>query len=197
MTYVNVRTYRDVRPDTGEILRYARAGGDALPPEAEEILNNIARTFCGHVVYAHYSLHVSNKGLELGFTEVTSPALCRNLAGCDGLVLFCATAGYEFDRLARRYERLGSPAKALWCHAIGAAWAESVCDAFCDDVKLEYGDTKPRFSPGYGGWPLSVQTDVFAALDPQKYIGVALNEQMIMTPSKSVTAVVGIKEKGL
>ncbi len=197
MNGVQVRSYRDVRPDTKEILRYARAGGEALPPEAEEILNSAARSFCGRVVYAYYSLHVSNKGPELGFTKVVSPALCRNLAGCDRLVLFCATAGHEFDRLARKYEMLGSPAKALWCHAIGAAWAESVCDAFCADVKLEYGETRPRFSPGYGGWPLSVQADVFAALEPQKHIGVALNEKMIMTPSKSVTAVVGIKEKGL
>ncbi len=194
MTGVTVRAYPDARPDEKEILRYARAGGDSLPPEALECLRAFEGSVCGRVVYAYYPLRRSGEKLLLGFTEIRSKDLAKNLADSDGVVLFCATAGPEFDRAVRRYERI-SPARALWCQAIGAAWAESVCDAFCADLRREYGAVRPRFSPGYGDLPLTVQTDIFAALEPQRHIGVTLNESLFMTPTKSVTAVVGVKER--
>ena len=37
-----------------------------------------------------------------------------------------------------------------------------------------------------------LQREIFAALDCPKHIGVSLNESLLMTPRKSVTAIVGI-----
>jgi cobalamin-dependent methionine synthase I len=49
-----------------------------------------------------------------------------------------------------------------------------------------------RFSAGYGDLPLELQRDIFGALDCQRKIGVTLNESLLMSPSKSVSAIVGI-----
>ena len=49
-----------------------------------------------------------------------------------------------------------------------------------------------RYSPGFGDLSLENQKKVFALLNPQKYIGVTLNDSLLMSPSKSVTAIVGI-----
>ena len=51
----------------------------------------------------------------------------------------------------------------------------------------------PRFSPGYGDLPLEVQKDVFRILECGVRIGISLNESLLMTPSKSVTAIFGLR----
>ena len=55
-----------------------------------------------------------------------------------------------------------------------------------------YGQTMPRFSPGYGDLPLTAQREMFRMLECEKRIGVYLNESLLMSPSKSVTAIVGL-----
>ena len=49
-----------------------------------------------------------------------------------------------------------------------------------------------RYSPGYGDLSLESQKQVFALLNPPKYIGVTLNDSLLMSPSKSVTGIIGI-----
>ena len=51
---------------------------------------------------------------------------------------------------------------------------------------------KPRFSPGYGDLSLEMQRDIFRVLDCPRKIGLTLNESLLMSPSKSVTAIIGI-----
>ena len=192
MTGPFVKTYRCPALDEKEILRYAGSRENALPPEARACLDALPADTAGRVVFAIYDIKRTEEALDLGFTATKSEKLRINLEGCTRIVLFAATAGVAFDRLIRKYERI-SPARALWYQSIGSAYVESVCDAFCGDIKAEYGETRPRFSPGYGDLPITVQTDVFAALQPQKYIGVTLGDNLFMTPTKSVTAIIGIK----
>ena len=194
METVFVKTYAHPLLPVREILRYAKCGGDTLPPDAEACLKSLPAAVCGRVCWAEFKIAQTEDGLDLGFAKTDSKQLKKNLSGCDRIILFAATAGVEFDRLVMRYERL-SPAKALWYQSIGAAYVESVCDAFNDEIRARYGKTRPRFSPGYGDLPLSLQTDIFAALAPEKHIGVTLNDNLFMTPSKSVTAIVGIMQE--
>ena len=53
----------------------------------------------------------------------------------------------------------------------------------------------PRYSPGYGDVPLSVQKDICRELDCAKTVGITLTESLLMIPEKSVTAVIGIRKK--
>ena len=133
--------------------------------------------------------------LDLGFMVTESQGLARNLCGCDKLVLFAATIGLAPDRLIAKYGRL-SPVKALCMQAIGAERIESLCDMFCGELAEAYGaqglSLRPRFSPGYGDFPLEAQEAVFKALDCHRKIGLALNDSLLMSPSKSVTAIVGL-----
>ena len=191
MTGPYVKTYASPVLPEREILRYAGCRGNELPPEAKECIASLPDDAAGRVVFAIYDITETHEGLDLGFSKTDSAALIKNLCGCGRIVLFCATAGIEFDRLLKKYERF-SPARALWYQAIGAAFAEAVCDAFCADLEREFGAVRPRFSPGYGDLPLTLQKEVFAALGPERRIGVTLNDNLFMTPSKSVTAIVGI-----
>ena len=136
----------------------------------------------------------SGASLDLGFTVTHSRDLQKNLKGCCRIILFGATVGLELDRLIARYGRL-SPSKALCFQAIGAERIESLCNAFNDEIDEIFREqgmyTRPRFSPGYGDLPINMQKDIFAALDCPRKIGLSLNESLLMSPSKSVTAIIG------
>ena len=91
-----------------------------------------------------------------------------------------------------KYGKL-SPTKALFFQAIGAAGIETLCDIFSEDIKKELNvNLKPRFSPGFGDLELTTQKDIFKVLDCSKKIGLTLNDSLLMSPTKSVTAFVGI-----
>ena len=113
-------------------------------------------------------------------------------------VIFGATVGLEADRLIKRYSRLDT-ARAVMLQAIGAERIEALCDAFCADIEENVAErglfTRPRFSPGYGDLPLEIQRDFVRVLDCRRKIGVTLNESLLMSPSKSVTAIIGLSDK--
>ncbi|MCI2049897.1 MAG: Vitamin B12 dependent methionine synthase activation subunit [Lachnospiraceae bacterium] len=138
--------------------------------------------------------------VELAGTQlrIRSRALSANLRGCSKILLFGATAGPGADRLIRRAE-VTSMARAAVLQAAGAAAVEAICDALNRKVDGELRKEglfcRPRFSPGYGDFPLSYQKDISRMLDLPKNIGVTLTDSLMMLPSKSVTAVIGISDR--
>ena len=129
-----------------------------------------------------------------------SRLLAECLKGSDEVVIFAATIGMGIDRLIARNQRL-SPTKALFFQALGAERIEAVCNHFCRELRQEAAEsgkiTSPRYSPGYGDLPLEKQTELFRLLDCSRQIGLSLNESLLMTPSKSVTAIFGIRPGGM
>ena len=93
----------------------------------------------------------------------------------------------ELDRLIAKYSHL-SPSRAVMLQAFGAERIEALCEAVCADG----GAVTARFSPGYGDLPLNLQGDLFQILDCPRKIGLTLNQSLLMSPSKSVTALMGI-----
>jgi len=193
---VFVKSYPAPPIDRREILRYA--GMKEPSAEVEQLLDSCLLQIdklSYQVCWREFAIRDDGDTLDLGFTRTASADLRRNLMGCHSLVLFAATVGLEIDRLIARAERL-SPASALLLQAIGSERVEAVCDEFNRDItaaQLAQGRyTRPRFSPGYGDLPLALQRDIFAVLDCPRRIGISLNQSLMMSPSKSVTAIIGI-----
>lgn len=86
--------------------------------------------------------------------------------------------------------------KAVMTDFLASAAVEQVCDHVDELVKNELGmfNQTWRFSPGYGDLPIEIQRDFLAVLDAQKRIGLNATENNILTPRKSVTAVIGLSE---
>jgi len=130
---------------------------------------------------------------ELSFIIDASKDLTVNMKGCSKVLIFASTIGPLVDSLIRKTQGLDA-AKAGIMQACGAMFVESFVDFFNKKIDEDYkGLTKPRFSPGYGDVPLTVQKDFFRLL-PCSKIGLTLMENLIMAPEKSVTAFIGIKE---
>ena len=83
------------------------------------------------------------------------------------------------------------------CDGYAAALVEEVCDRLEADIFAKYpGCYFPfRFSPGYGDLPLSVQSGLLTLLDAPRKIGLCANENHILTPRKSVTALIGVSRE--
>ena len=183
--------------DETEILRYAMLPPGAGVPEhlplAECMDMARGRIRC-RAVWREYPLAFADGALDLGFAVTGSSSLRKHLAGCGRILLLACTAGAEMDRLIARGQ-LRSPLHGLMLHAIGAQQVEAACDRLCERLALAFPGhaLTGRFSPGYGDLPLALQQDIFAALGCERAIGVTLTDSLLMRPSKSVTAVVGIK----
>ncbi len=179
-----------------EVLRYSGCADVTSDMEklASECIAEASGIFCGRVCYSEFSLKKTEKGLDLGFVQTDSRDLAKNLEGCDNTIVFCATIGHEIDRFIKKYGVI-SPAKAVIFQGLGAERIEALCDLFCADLETENFTARPRFSPGYGDLPLELQRDIFRTLDCPRRIGATLNESLLISPTKSVSALVGLKKR--
>ncbi len=194
---VIVKTYPAPPVDRRQALRYCGGGESAALTElleacAAEAEDKLVYKVC----FCEFELELSGDAADMTFAKADSRSLCKNLAGCRKIILFAATVGIGIDRLITKYSSI-SPSRALMLQALGAERIESLCDAFCKDISTEYADftPRPRFSPGYGDLPLTLQKDIFAALDCPRKIGLSLNDSLLMSPSKSVTAIIGLAKR--
>ena len=177
-----------------EIMRYARCKNpdSNVLVLCNECLNEVKDGLVFKVSYIELPLKITDNVCDFGAFAVKSNDLTRNLEGCKSVIVFAATIGVAPDRLVAKYSRI-SPAKALMHQAIGVERIESLCDMFQNDLKATYNiSNKPRFSAGYGDLPLNTQTDIFNVLNCAKTTGLTLNDNLIMSPSKSVTAFIGV-----
>ena len=191
------KTYKAPPIAEKEILRYAscKEADEALWALMRGCIREAEEGLTYKVCWKILPVKVEGAVCDFDVFQVHSKQLAGALSGCCEVLLFAATVGVEQDRLIAKYGRL-SPAKALLHQAIGAERIEALCDLFCKEMEAERGEPlRPRFSPGYGDLPLAVQKDLFRVLDCTKRIGLSLNDSLLMSPSKSVTAFAGIGRK--
>lgn len=193
---MSVSVYRQagLRPDPHRIRRFlgcrdeTDAAFSSLIDEAAQAVSRGSYRVCW------VRLPVSIHGDALHFGDalcVTSASLAAHLAGCTEAVLFCASLGSAVDRaiLAHRLR----PAQALVWDAVGSDAIEQLCDDFCDTLPKP---RRSRFSPGYGDLDLGTQAPLLRLLDAERLLGVGLTDSLLMTPTKSVTAIVGLESRG-
>ncbi len=192
-----VKKYDTPQLNKKEILRYmgCKESSAEVLALVEDCIDELAPKLTYKVCYRSFDIEVSTDIADLSFMTTNSKDLIKNLSDCKKIVLFAATIGLEPDRLIARYGRT-SPSKALCFQAIGAERIESLCNAFNDEITkdclAEGLFTRPRFSPGYGDFSLESQKSIFDVLDCNRKIGLSLNESLLMSPSKSVSALIGI-----
>ena len=116
-------------------------------------------------------------------------------------MLFGATLGAGTDRLIARIS-LSDMAKAVVIQSCAAVLLEEYCDerqvAIGEELEAEGLFLRPRFSPGYGDFDITYQQPLMRMLDCAKTIGLTMTDSFMMTPAKSVTALIGaspVKER--
>ena len=75
----------------------------------------------------------------------------------------------------------------------------SECKAQTAGSDIGAADAKPlfmteRFSPGYGDSPLEMQEQLLELLDAERQLGITLSKGYMMSPSKSITGIMGLAD---
>lgn len=188
-------------PNIDDALRYLRVRGEPpadLRAQVERVANGLAEALPPKYVYRAFPLARTAEGVVLEGGGVTLPGglAAKMLKTCDTAVLLCCTLGMEFERRVRVLERRDMGEAAIF-DACGSSWVESGCDMAEREIAERFAPRflTDRFSPGYGDLPLSLQPAVLAALDAERRLGVHLSDSFLMTPQKSVTAVIGVSDE--
>ena len=190
-----LRVFDEPHFDEREALRYAGVRSDDAESKrlCLEALEEARPVLKYRVCYCELKLTIRGDLCDFGCFSVTSAALAAALCGARKVVLFLASVGHGIDALIRRYSKT-SPARALMLGAIGSERVEALADEFTKSVADEYGmQPLKRFSPGYADLPLSLQGEVFRQLRPEAYTGAYLSESFFISPTKTVTAFLGLK----
>jgi hypothetical protein len=190
----------DIR--TKEAVRYLGYGKNAVDDktlqEIQASFRELERLADKKSIYRIFELSLKDENeLKIGNIEICSRNLRTNLKDCKQVVLFAATLGTEVERLIRKAQ-IVDMAKAVVMQACAATLLEEYCDELQQKIAEHMQEQgkyiRPRFSPGYGDFSIQHQKDVLVMLEASKRIGVTMTDSYMLTPTKSVTAVIGISD---
>lgn len=190
----------DINIDRSEVMRYLGAGGREPDAETASVIEQCIRDMKGDLkpkyIMRDFELewrdgvpYLAEAGVAL-----SGKTAAERLAGCGSCVLLAATLGLEADVLIRRAQS-GNMAYAVVADACATDFIEKVCNEVQKGIAAAYEDKglliTERFSPGYGDLPLALQTSICKLLDTGRRIGLYLTNELLLTPTKSVTAFIG------
>lgn len=126
---------------------------------------------------------------------IRSKQVTRMLRASDPVILFMVTIGPALEEYVKELFADDEMAGAVILDAIGSETADAAADEMHRVVLKRLAEEEnlsvtPRFSPGYGDWPVTVQGD-FLDTCGGDLIGISVNESSLMIPRKSVSAVLG------
>ena len=184
-----------------EVLRYLGYRGQEISPELSARIDN-AMAECRAVVrprhvLRRFSLMWDNEGLYLANTDVIlgGEAIACHLANAKEVALLAATLGIEIDSRIRRAQH-SDMAYALMLDAAASQLIEEVCDTAEASLRIQAASeglcAGSRFSPGYSDLPLELQAPLLTLLDAPRRIGLNCTDNHLLTPGKSVTALIGL-----
>lgn len=186
--------------NTSEVLRYMGCPPEKADGALKAQVEACARELLG-AIRPRWSWREAEIAPEAGGVRLAGGLLLpgedlkTHLAGCDRAAIFCATLGAEADALIRRTERLDM-GRALTLDCCASAAVEEVCDQIEGELQGKFpGCSFPfRYSPGYGDLPLEVQGPLLELLDAPRRVGLCATQTHLLTPRKSVTAILGVAE---
>lgn len=182
-----------------EVLRYLGYGQtqaeERILEEIRDCGAQLLQAATPRAVWKHIPLSFPESGVSLGSLHVPGSDLRAHVTGCGEAVLFAATLGAGVDTLLERTARVDM-SRAVILQAAAAALTESFCDEKEREISREAAERRlflrPRYSPGYGDFPITLQRDILRILDCPKRIGLSVTDGCMLVPTKSVTAVIGL-----
>lgn len=199
-----VSRYQIPSVDKAEVLRYLGYAGQDYTPDLDgridEAIEHALAISEPKGVLAPFEVERIDGGknpcVHLKDTALSLPGhdIAEHLAGAKAAVVFAVTLGMANERELRRLSLTDHLTQILF-DAASVALVERTADAAEADAVRWATDQGLfctwRYSPGYGDLPLAVQPTLLSALNAQRLLGIALSPSLLMTPTKSVTAIAG------
>ena len=201
-----LKSYQIDALDRKEVLRYLGYRGQEVTPELDARLD-AAIASCLAIGRARASIAVyrvaGREELPDGTPQVTladtaltlvGTSMQRHMRGARKVGVLAVTIGMGVERELKRLSLTDHLGQVLF-DAAATTMVERAADAaeatLVGMAAREGLYTNFRFSPGYGDMPMQTQHVLLDALDARR-LGITLSPTLLMTPTKSVTAVVGM-----
>lgn len=174
-----------------EAIRYLGGAGIQLNKQMQSLMDECEKEVLEKAVPKFRYIE-----LDLPCDEIMGGNdIANHLEGCEKAILMCATLGADIDKLIR-ISQVSDMAKAVVLDSLSSVAVEQVCNNVDEIIAEKYDGYYMtfRFSPGYGDYPLSLQQEFLRMLDAPRKIGLTTNDNFLLMPTKSVTAVMGLSK---
>ncbi|MBN2704584.1 MAG: hypothetical protein JXR23_10275 [Pontiellaceae bacterium] len=183
--------YRDAKPPAGM--------AELVSSTAEEI-HDLCEFRAGYRLLPLEVDSSKNHGVRLGNHHFeTGGIISRQLKGADQAALMVCTIGPEPETRAAQWLKDREPALGFIADTAASVLAEQTAETVHRHLENKFAaqglGVTNRFSPGYCGWNVQEQHDLFRLL-PEAFCGIRLQDSAFMQPRKSISAIIGIG-KGL
>ncbi len=204
-----VESYAIDSVDRSEVLRYLGYAGQEMTAELEERIDDgVGRCLSIGAPRGTWRIfEMAGRGAKGDGTpfvrladtslELLGSSMQEHMDGAVAVGVMAVTVGMAVERELRRLSLTDRVGQVVF-DAAATTLVERAADA-CEASIVSAGHERGlfsnfRFSPGYGDMPMTTQPVLLQALDAQRQLGIALTDTLLMVPTKSVTAVVGLFE---
>ena len=183
-------TYKDLHIIPSDVYEQMGYHG-AMPDEATQRETQAILEDVQHWLHPQFCFFVTTSLPDFDMGKI----ILHQLKGSEAYALFIATAGNEYEEYLHRLTGEGDMVRVYIADALGSAIAEKCADMLeiClqESIdKLGWHHTN-RFSPGYCGWHVSQQQQLFPLFQGHT-CGVRLTDSSLMLPIKSVSGIIGL-----
>lgn len=189
----------NINIDTKEVMRYM--GCSENTPVSDAIINcinEIKDIMTPRFTYKVFDIEIFGESVSLIGTNVVikSKDIATLLKNSKKCIILCATIGTNVDKKISLYQATDME-KAMYMDAAASSAIESVCETAVQQIKTQeiVKNLTIRYSPGYGDFDIGYQKEILNLTDAYKKIGLTSTSSMMLTPLKSVTAIIGITDK--
>jgi hypothetical protein len=198
-----VRVFADVplAVDPDEVLRFQgyQRGRDIATADVRELLAEALETgrhlMTPHAVVRWIPARAQEiDTLGLDGVRLSIPGVDAAWGAIDWVGAAVCTIGEALERRSAELWESRELPRAMMLDSVGSGAVESLAE-YVNDLLCQEGiaggvRVTNRISPGYGRWPLDDQRVLFR-LCPGEALGVHLNAACFMTPTKSISLLVG------
>ncbi len=185
--------------DEKEMLRYAGIPQKENFPETEirEAVNDARTLAVPRGIWQHFPYDPETGLLGNGETAfiLRGRAIRNHLRHSFTVTALAVTVGSAIEEASDACFRENRYVRGLLLDAAATAMTEQLADELETYIKSQAekrgAGITSRFSPGYGDWPIEEQKN-FCRLLGTDAIGLSVTDHFMLTPRKSVTAVIGL-----
>jgi len=163
-----------------------------------DLLSKAKEVVCACFNYQIYPCSVLLKQRQVELETIlfnTQRTLTILLDKSEKIAVFAASVGPQFQVWLNEEKQKNDMIRVFILDSLGSVIVESVGDYMELLLEKEFQQLKHtnRFSPGYCGWDVSEQHQLFSLLPPA-VCGITLHESAMMTPEKSISGFIGMGE---
>ena len=146
--------------------------------------------------------------LDRNQLDVKGTSLTKHLEGCGQVILSAVTLGTAVDTLIEETQKT-KIALGVVIDSGASVMADLAATLAMEQIRTDLADNPApagrsesrtplfmtqRFSPGYGDSPLEMQIQLLNFLDAENALGITLSKGLMMSPSKSITYIIGLAD---